>query len=208
MPPTARKTSIQVWDPLVRYGHWALVVAFAIAWLSAEDESDGPERIHVWAGYAVGIIVAVRIIWGLVGTRHARFGDFTYGPVTALRYLADMVRGRGRRYVGHSPAATYMIAALLLSLSATVGTGLVAYGDLGKGPLAGGLVTTVARAEELRERPEREAGFVGELHGVLANITLGLVGLHVLGVVLASVVHRENLVAAMFNGRKRSGDEG
>ena len=216
MSLSTQKTWIQVWDPLVRYGHWALVVAFAIAWLSAEEESDGPDQLHIWAGYAVGIIVAVRVLWGLVGTRHARFRDFAYSPATARTYLADMLRGRGRRYVGHSPAAAYMIAALLLCLTATVWTGLVAYADNGKGPLASasGLVIAGAHAEEHEGRSERlggresGAGIVGDLHSALANITLGLVMLHILGVGVASLVHRENLVGAMFSGRKRAGDEG
>jgi cytochrome b len=194
-----------------------LVVAFSIAYLSAEEESGGAAQLHIWAGYAVGIVVTVRVLWGLVGARHARFIDFAYSPATARRYLADMVRGRGRRYVGHSPAAGYMIAALLLCLIATVGTGLVAYGDSGKGPLAsaGGLVIADARAEEDEGRSEGDgrhreggAGIVGDLHGALANITLALIVLHILGVGVASIVHRENLVGAMFSGRKRSDDEG
>jgi cytochrome b len=110
-----------------------------------------------------------------------------------------------------------MVLALLVCLSGTVGTGLVAYGDSGKGPLANtpGLVTTLAHAEQDEGRSEgREGrsgkggeGIIGELHSTLANITLGLVILHILGVGLASVMHRENLVGAMFTGRKRPGDE-
>lgn len=106
-----------------------------------------------------------------------------------------------------------MIFALLFCLAGTVGTGLVAYGDSGKGPLAnaGGVVTTQARAEEHEGRPaatlggrgKRTESVAGELHGTLANITLGLVVLHILGVGLASVLHRKNLIGAMFSGRKR-----
>jgi cytochrome b len=77
MASTDRQTSVQVWDPLVRYGHWALVIAFAVAYLSGEDESGGTAQLQVWSGYAVGLIVAVRISWGLVGAGHARFSDFT-----------------------------------------------------------------------------------------------------------------------------------
>jgi cytochrome b len=183
MSLNAQKAWIQVWDPLVRYGHWALVVAFAIAWLSAEEGSGGPDQLHIWSGYAVGIIVAFRVLWGLVGTRHARFSDFAYSPATALKYLAGMLRGQGPRYIGHSPAATYMIAALLLCLTATVGTGIVAYSDSGKKDAlasARGLVIAKAHAEEHEEgsaglRQEGGAGIVGDLHGGLANITLGLV---------------------------------
>jgi len=218
MSLTAQKTWIQVWDPLVRYGHWALVLAFAIAWLSAEDEAGGPDQFHVWAGYVVGVIVAVRVIWGFIGTRHARFSDFTYSPKTALRYLADLPRGRARRYIGHGPAAAYMIVALLVCLTVTVATGLLAYGESGKGPLAsaGGLVIAQVYAEDHESRPENGGGrggeggddFAGDVHGALADITLGLVTLHILGVGLASFMHKENLVGAMFSGRKRSEDEG
>ncbi len=104
-----------------------------------------------------------------------------------------------------------MIAALLISPTATVGAGLVAYGNIGNGPFAsaGGLVISVANAEEHegghesgRIRAECGPGIAGNLHGALANITLGLVALHILGVGLASVVHRENLVGAMLSGKK------
>ena len=213
MSSTIHGTWVKVWDPIVRYGHWALVTAFAIAYLSAEEETGGPDLLHVWSGYAVGIIVIVRLIWGLIGTPHARFSDFAFGPISALRYLNDIVRGHARRYLGHSPAGAAMIFALMSCLAGTVGTGLVAYGDSGKGPLAnaGGIVTTQARAGEHEGRSAATSGgpggrtesVAGELHSTLANITLGLVVLHILGVGLASVMHRENLIGAMFSGRKR-----
>jgi cytochrome b len=214
MSQTINKPWVKVWDPLVRYGHWALVAAFATAYLSGEEESGGPDLLHVWSGYLVGIIVAVRIVLGVIGTRHARFADFAYSPMSALRYFGDLVRGHARRYIGHSPIGAAMVVALLVCLSITVGTGLVAYGDMGKGPLANtsGLVATPAFAEQTEGRSEGREGkggesIVDELHITLANITLGLIILHILGVGLASVMHRENLVVAMFTGRKRPADE-
>jgi cytochrome b len=210
MSPTIERPWVKVWDPLVRCGHWALVAAFAIAYLSAEEESGGPDQLHVWSGYAVGIIVAVRIVWGLIGTPHARFSDFVYSPMSALRYFGDFVRGHARRYIGHSPIGGAMVLALLVCLSGTVATGLVAYGDSGKGPLANtvALIATRANAEQDEGRGAKDAeSAVGELHGTLANVTLGLVILHILGVGLSSVMHRENLVRAMFTGRKHPGDE-
>ena len=211
---TRAATRIAVWDPVVRYGHWLLVVAFGVAYLTAEGEGGGIEQIHVWAGYIVGITVALRVLWGFIGPQRARFRDFVYGPVTTVRYLADLPSGRARRYLGHSPAGGAMVILLLLSLAATVLTGLVAYGDRGKGPLAENRMPLVsaAHADEDKDDPRRGLdrrngqdgeSALGEVHSTLANITLALVILHVVGVGLASVVHRENLVLAMINGRKR-----
>jgi cytochrome b len=191
---------------------------FAIAYLTGDDDGGWLEGLHVWSGYAVGTIVTVRVLWGVVGSRHARFSDFAYGPRAVLRYLNDLVRGHARRYIGHSPAGGAMIIALLLCLAGTVGTGLVVYGDRGKGPLAdaGGTVIARAYADEheggrRQGRSQRSGGLaesaLGELHATLANITLLLIALHILGVVVTSVIHRENLVAAMINGEKRGADQ-
>jgi cytochrome b len=203
-----------VWDPLVRYGHWALVAAFAIAYLTGEEESGDASQLHVWSGYAIGAIVAVRVLWGFIGAGHARFSDFAYGPNAAISYLGELVRAHGRRYIGHSPAGAVMVFALLLSLAATVATGLLANSGAEKQSAenAGGGVFAQALAEQ-RERGGAQTGgegaesAIGELHGALANITLGLIVIHVLGVGLASVVHRANLVLSMITGRKRRQDE-
>ncbi len=210
-----RTRSVAVWDPAVRFGHWLLVAAFAVAYLSAEEESGGPDPLHVCGGYLVGAIVVLRVLWGFIGPRWARFTDFVYDPVTTARYLMDLVRGRARRYLGHSPAGGAMVVLLLLCLAATVVTGLIAYGDRGKGPLADADTTLITAAYADTNEGDRQLGretrrngvngesMLGDVHGTLANITLGLVILHVLGVGLASVAHRENLVLAMIDGRKR-----
>ena len=205
-------TAVPVWDPIVRFGHWALVAAFFVAYFSAEEEGGTPERLHVWGGYVVGAIVVLRILWGFVGPKYARFSGFVSGPIAAIRYLVDLSAGHARRYLGHSPAGGAMVIMLLICLAGTVATGIVAYGERGKGPLAanGAVITTVASAKENEggageaERAEGGKSMVGEVHGVLANITLALVVLHVLGVGLASYAHRENLVSAMLTGKKRA----
>ena len=77
----------RVWDPLVRIGHWLLVIAFSVAYLT----SDELETVHVWAGYTLGALVLVRIVWGVVGNRHARFIHFVRGPRAVGGYLIGIV---------------------------------------------------------------------------------------------------------------------
>jgi len=203
---------ITVWDPCVRMGHWTVVAAFTIAYFTGEDFLS----THVWAGYIVGGVVLARIIWGFVGPRHARFSDFAYGPRAVLSYLFDMVRFRAWRYISHSPAGGAMVIALLVSLSATVITGLAVYGaEEQAGPLAplyaaetGSSSTSVLRVSERSDEggSKNDASSMEELHEMFANLTLVLVALHICGVAFASIAHRENLISAMINGRKRGPD--
>jgi cytochrome b len=200
---------VSVWDPFVRIAHWVIAVGFAVAYV-AEDALP----VHVWAGYVVGAMVLARILWGFIGPQHARFSDFVYGPRTAIAYLADMARGRAKRYLGHSPAGGWMVVALLLSLAATVGTGLVVYAqEENRGPLAGIVSSAPTAASpawaDSKEMVEPDARGRGEsafedVHESLATLTLILIALHILGVAAASLVHRENLVRAMVTGRKRA----
>ncbi len=185
-------SDVRVWDPLVRYGHWLLAVAFLIAYLTEDDLL----TVHVWAGYVVGILILIRIAWGLVGTKHARFSDFLYSPRESLAYFVDMLRGRAKHYLGHSPTGAAMVFALLVSLALTTGSGLVVYAyDKHAGPLAGMVAADASESVE---------DFWEETHEVLANLTLFLVVLHIAGVALASFFHKENLVRAMITGKKRT----
>ena len=140
-----QQPTVQVSDPLVRVFHWTLVIAFAVAYLSGK----GSLALHVWSGYAVGGLVLLRIVWGFIGTPHARFANFVFGPFASLRYPADLVRGRARRYVGHRQAGAAMVFALLLTLVLLVGSGLQLYAiDENAGPLAG--ITTASRRRQHR----------------------------------------------------------
>ncbi|RIJ16612.1 cytochrome B [Henriciella mobilis] len=208
------KETVRVWDPVVRIGHWAIVIAFFIAYLSG-DEFQG---IHHWAGYTVASLVVIRLVWGLLGTRHARFSSFVTGPRAVFRYLRGLMSGKADRHLGHNPAGAAMIIALLLSLAGTTlsGMSLLAVED-GRGPLAGVVATQQSSADPVREtrsysdddENDHEYGDDGSgevletVHSAFTYLTLGLVALHILGVVASSFAHRENLVRAMFTGRKK-----
>jgi hypothetical protein len=105
--------TVHVWDRFVRVFHWTLAAAFFVAYFT-EDEL---LAIHVWAGYLVGGLVALRVVWGFVGPRHARFADFVTTPVAAWRYVLALIALRSRRHLGHSPAGGMMVLALLAGLA-------------------------------------------------------------------------------------------
>jgi cytochrome b len=201
--------NVRVWDAFVRVGHWLLVAAFFVAYFTEDDLL----TTHVWAGYVVGAVVLLRVVWGFVGPEYARFVNFAYGPVKVFRYLGGLVRGQVDRYVGHSPAGGAMVMLLLISVAATVWSGLTVYAyDRSAGPLAPLLVGGTVAAEGASPvvpaagdpvRQESAEDFWEEMHEFFANFTLALVVLHVAGVLLASYVHRENLVRAMVTGYKR-----
>lgn len=207
-PDTA---TVRVWDILVRIFHWTVTLAFFVAYFTEDLLT-----LHVWAGYAVGGLIILRVLWGLVGTRHARFTDFICGPTKTLTYLTDLLRLRAKRFIGHSPAGGAMVVALLIGLAATVWSGLAFYAiEENAGPLASLYAESApppaARAtasdddddDDSGQRRGRGASLWEALHEVLANLALALVIVHIGGVVFASFAHRENLVRAMLTGRKR-----
>ena len=168
--------TIKVWDPLVRVFHWSLATLFLAAYATGEDAG----QVHIAAGYAIAGLIALRIGWGFVGPRHARFSNFVRSPREVLAYLRDVALLRAPRYLGHNPAGGAMIIALLVMLVGTATTGYMMTTDAFWG-----------------------AKWVEEIHETFANLTVGLVVLHVLGVLLSSFLHGENLVKSMITGRKR-----
>lgn len=172
---SASPAKVLVWDMPVRLFHWLMVLCFAGAYLTAETERF--RLVHVTLGYTMAGLVAFRLIWGLMGTRHARFSSFVRGPGAVWRYLRSLPGGQPEHHVGHNPAGALAIV-LILGLTAMVtSTGWANYNELG-------------------------GEWLEETHEVLANLMLLIVGVHVAGVVLSSWLHKENLVRAMVTGRK------
>lgn len=203
---------VRVWDLLIRIGHWSLVAAFFIAYFTAEEVED----IHVAAGYWVGGYVIVRMIWGFVGTKYARFINFVRGPQAVFGYLKGFFAKPVKHYLGHNPAGGAMIVALLLCLAATAFTGLMVEAAAeNEGPLVAwfGAPTAVYHAatepsdeaEEARENKNPAARAYKEVHEAFANVSLGLVIVHILGVLAGVFLHKENLIGAMVTGNKPIG---
>jgi cytochrome b len=174
MSDAGKKSYGRVWDPLVRLFHWTLAGAFATAWFERSEAS-----IHQTAGKIVLVLIILRTAWGLIGPASARFDTFVKGPVTTIKYVFSIFRGKPAHYLGHNPAGAAMIGALLLSLVTTTVSGV--------------LMTT-------------SAFWGGEwiewIHGMAATLTAFLIAGHLLGVIAACFQHRENLPLAMVTGRK------
>jgi cytochrome b len=168
--------TVKVWDPLIRIFHWSLVALFAIAFPTGDEV----ERLHLWAGYAIAALVALRLVWGFIGPLHARFADFVKGPRAVATFLKQSARLEAPRHMGHNTAGGIMIIALLAALVGLTVTGLL-------------MTTDTYWGSEVMEK----------IHEAIANATLVLIALHVIGVIVASIEHGENLVMSMLTGRKR-----
>lgn len=114
--------TVTVWDIFVRTFHWTLAILVGIAFLTGDDDS----LLHTYTGYTIILLIAMRLIWGLIGSEHARLVNFIGSPVEALDYLKGMLRGTSRRYLGHNPAAAWMIIFLVVLLLLVNATGCLA----------------------------------------------------------------------------------
>lgn len=173
VPPS----TLKVWDGLVRLLHWLLVVSVALAWLSTLGF--GLLKAHEPAGYVALAIVTVRVAWGFIGSRHARFAQFVRRPRAVREYALQLKAGVEPRYIGHNPLGGWMVL-LLLAVVASLG-------------LTGWLYTTDYFWG---------MAWLDQLHATLAWALLVLIAGHLGGVIATSLRHRENLASAMFSGRK------
>ena len=168
--------NVRVWDLPVRVFHWGLAASFAGAYLIAETK--GLRPYHAMLGYTMLGLIAFRLAWGFLGPRYARFASFLYRPREALGYLRGLPRGAGGEYVGHNPAGSWAVYAIMILAVLTGVAGFMTYNRIGGEP-------------------------VEEFHEIVANLWLVVVGLHVAGVIVSSLAHRTNLARAMVTGYKR-----
>ena len=173
---TTTTERIKVWDLPTRLFHWSLAASFAGAWLTADSER--LMDVHTTLGYAFAGLIAFRLVWGVIGTKHARFANFVRGPAAVKRYLLSIVSFRPEHHVGHNPAGGWAVLALLGLGALTAGSGYLAFNDIG-------------------------GHWLEELHEGAASAMLTLVLIHIGAVLVSSVIHGENLVRAMWTGFKK-----
>jgi len=213
-----QKSSIAVWDPLVRIFHWSLVLTFIIAYATSE----GGGEVHEISGYIVLALICVRVVWGFMGTEYARFRQFIYAPQQVLEYARSLRAGNPKHYLGHNPLGGWMVVALLLMLFVVTLSGLKLE-DIKEDKEAARAISTTASInipapvvtstntvatatggddDGDRNTDSDEEKFWEEFHETATNIMLVLIALHILGVIISSRQHQENLVKAMVTGKK------
>lgn len=201
--PTAPKR----WYPLVRLTHWGIAAAVVANGVLSEEGS----AAHVWIGYAAAALLSVRLLWGVVGTRSARFSAFPPSPRAAVRHIGDMAKGRHVKHRSHNPLGALMVYALWAALAVVITSGIALDQDGSVGKHAITSQSSVdahfekRRDEHSDEGPEGGAGeMIEEVHEIAANLLFLLAALHVAGVALESRRVGGGLVGAMITGRGKS----
>ena len=170
------KQEVMVWDMPVRVFHWLLVICFAGAWLTSESERLA--MIHYAFGYTACLLVLMRLVWGVIGTRYARFSQFLKSPQAVIGHFVAMLRGHPHHDVGHNPAGGLVMFALMLLILLIGFTGYL----------------TVKEFFGI---------FVSEVHEAVASLVLGLVIVHIIAAIGMSVIEKQNLVRSMVTGKKK-----
>jgi cytochrome b len=174
-PVDSAHSRILVWDIPTRIFHWSLVSCFLVAYLTSESERW--QLWHVTAGYTFGVLLLFRLVWGVLGTRYARFSHFVQGPKQTLRYMGSLLTRHPHHYVGHNPAGGWAIIGMIGLGLLTVLTGWASFNDYGD--------------------------WFGELHEGIVNVLILVIVIHIGGVIVSSFLHHENLVRSMVNGHKQ-----
>jgi len=216
--------TVKVWDIFIRVFHWSLVASIITQLITAESL----KKVHVNVGYFIIILLLSRIVWGFIGSKHARFTDFIYPPHEIFGYLKGLLKRNPKHYIGHNPAGGAMVFTLLFFLLLTTTAGLKTLGAEGKGPLADLPISIVneAHADEDRDNShadqedhdgrkynredrdehdeaEKKEHFWKEIHEFFVGVIIFLIVIHISGVIVSSYLHKENLIWAMFSGEKK-----
>jgi cytochrome b len=183
--------AVRVWDVPVRIFHWLLVALIVTSWVTSEIGGNAM-TYHMWSGYTILTLAAFRVVWGFVGSQHARFADFIYGPGAVISYARGLLRLEPPYYTGHNPLGGWSVIVMLLSVLVQACTGLFANDDIAtEGPLASRVSGDMS-------------SLLTTIHRYNFYVLLTLVCLHVAAALFYLIVKRENLIGAMFTGRKQA----
>lgn len=179
--------AVPVWDIPVRLFHWTLVLLIAFSWLSSEMDW---MTWHMYSGYTILTLILFRILWGFVGSTHARFSDFIYGPRALIAYIKTLPSRTAAKFAGHNPLGGISVVLILLCVLAQAGTGLFANDDIiNEGPL-------------VKHVTKELSDWLTTVHKYNFNLLLALIGVHVAAVLYYLIYKSENLIKPMFTGRK------
>ena len=171
-----QKQMVLVWDLPVRVFHWLLVISFAGAWLTSESEAQ--QMLHYAFGYSACALVLFRIVWGLAGTRYARFTQFVKGPNSTLQHIKSLLTGKDHIGPGHNPAGAIAMILLMVFILLIGITGYWSVKDF-----LGDLMS--------------------EAHELMSNLTIVIIAIHVLAAIIMSLMQKENLIRSMVTGKKQ-----
>ena len=187
--------TVRVWDLPVRVFHWVLVALILTSWVTSEIGGNAM-TYHMWSGYAILTLVVSRIVWGFIGSEHARFGAILHGPRAMIDYASSVFGSGSRHYLGHNPIGGISVLLMLASVLLQASTGLFANDEIAtEGPLAhlvSGATSSLATT----------------IHRYNFYVLTALIAIHIAAALFYLFVKRENLIGAMFTGRKRVTGEG
>ncbi len=168
-----------VYDLPTRFFHWAFALLFVIAFVIGKTVDDESRLFsyHMIAGLGIAFLLVLRLVWGLIGSRSARFSSFRLNPIELIQYFKDAVFSKTRSYLGHNPASSYAAMVMFACAMGLAFTGILM--------VTGG-----------------ESDFLEEVHELLVNIFLVTVILHLVGIVFHSLKHRDSLWSSMLDGKK------
>jgi cytochrome b len=213
------KKQVIVWDSFIRFFHWSLLLLFFVAYVTGDIK--GP--LHRYVGYALLMLVIARIWWGFRGTKHALFSDFVCSPAKGLNYLKELVSGKPTHYIGHNPAAAWMIIMLLTSSIIICLTGYAAYttkrelNSIGSDNTISIVGNAYADDDKNERHEDKHKGHKrhndresddesdsawSDIHEMSAQFMLFFICLHIVGVAVSSKMHNENLTKSMITGKK------
>ena len=201
--------NVEVWDILIRIFHWSLVVSFIVAYLTRT----GKNELHIYAGYTVLGLIIFRVVWGFIGSRHARFSHFVTSYSAVERYVKSLFSKKPKRFVGHNPLGGWMVIAMLITLFMLSYSGFKLYAVQGGdgslavqmpsiNPIASAYAQDDIEQYLIKEKDEVGEDYWKELHGQYTNLMLVLIALHLAGVLVSTVVYKENVVKEMLTGKK------